>query len=276
MAKGDFAAMTALVNGQVQFGTRFREFATQNLNIDSVLRPANVRRYDELDGNFDQDVPPFAIIPADVSPGSPYVSNEQILELSAHYFTPTFSRDARKVTISLANLVPSGQVDGDFLAHYADGSWKRHKIAGGGQLVFCRDDPGWDIDTGYLVASNHGTQGLATGTVEISAKNSCTEDVRLHGTFTGHYSDFLQDTTVTFDVIVIWNRPNDIHDMLNFQYESGSYTFDTTVGGVCGGTLLGGRPNGAMDRRQHRVDLRRPAGSHSRNPQTGLIDNRLN
>jgi hypothetical protein len=68
------------------------------------------------------------------------------------------------------------------------------------------------------------------------------DDVRLHGTFTGHYDDFLTTTDATFDVIVIWKRPNDIHDMLSFTFESGSYTFSTVVDGVCGGTRSEGGP----------------------------------
>ena len=63
-----------------------------------------------------------------------------------------------------------------------------------------------------------------------------TSDVRLHGTFTGRYDDFLTTTDATFDVIVIWKRPDDIHDMLSFTFESGTYTFSTVVDGVCGGT----------------------------------------
>ncbi|MEP7159433.1 MAG: hypothetical protein ABI797_08385 [Chloroflexota bacterium] len=68
------------------------------------------------------------------------------------------------------------------------------------------------------------------------------DDVRLHGTFTGHYSDFSQDTNATYDVIVVWHRPNDIHDRLNFQFESGSFTYATTVSGVCGGSVTQGGP----------------------------------
>jgi hypothetical protein len=237
IAAGDFTAMTAAVNAQLPFDANFHEFGVRNVNLNSVLRPASVTRYDELDANFYDDVSPFVIIPAPVSPGSPYVSgSEQILDLSAHYFQPTFSHDSRKVTISIANLQPSSQVDGDFLAHYSDGSWKRLPLSGG-VLKFCRDDDGWDIDSGILVVSNHSAQGVVSGTVEIDAKNQCTGDVRLHGTFTGHYSDFAQDTTATFDVIVVWHRPNDIHDPLNFQFESGNFTFTTTVSGVCGGTI---------------------------------------
>jgi len=239
VAAGDFTAMTGLVNAQLGFTDSFRDFAVRNVNLNSVLRPANQTRYDELDANFHDDVPPFVIIPAEVSPGSPYVSNEQIPDLAAHYFAPAFSNDARKVTLDASGV--QSNVDGDFLAHYADGTWKKHALSGG-VLQFCRDDEGWDIDSGYLVVSNHGVQAAASGTVEISAKDSCTQDVRLHGTFQGHYSDFSQDSSATFDVIVVWHRPNDIHDPLNFQFESGSYTFDTTVDGVCGGTVSQGGP----------------------------------
>jgi hypothetical protein len=242
IAAKDFNAVTAAVGAQLSFDTHFRDFAVRNLNLNAVLQPANEKRYDDLDANFYDDAPPIAIPGAPVTPGSPYVSPEQsIPDLAARYFEPEFSQDSRKVTISIAQLQPSGQVDGDFLAHYPDGSWKRLPIEGG-VLQFCRDDEGWDIDRGYLVVSNHGVQGAVTGQVEIDAKEQCTGDVYLHGTFTGHTDDSLSTTDATFDVIVVWHRPNDIHDMLNFQFESGSYTFSTSVTGICGGTRAEGGP----------------------------------
>lgn len=230
IAPRNFAAVTAAVDAQVPFDTKFREFAVRNVNLNAVLKGAGLRRYDDLDANFYDDWPPFAMIPSDVSPGSPYTSSDPIPALAAYYYTPTFSDDARKITISTG-----GQVDGDFLAHYADGTWKHIPIDG--VLKFCRDDPGWDIDSGILVASNHGVQGPVSGNVEISAKEKCTGDVRLKGTFTGHFEDFLSKTDATFNVIVVWKKgPNDVHDRLAFTFESGSYTFSTVVGGVCGGT----------------------------------------
>ena len=262
----DFEAVTAAVGAQVSFDTRFRDFAVRNLNLNDVLRPANVKRYDELDGNFYDDVPPLAIAGAPVSPGSPYVSPEQsIPDLGARYFEPEFSQNARKVTISIGQLQPAGQVDGDFLAHYTDGSWKRIPVQGG-VLQFCRDDDGWDIDRGYLVVSNHGVQGSVTGSVEIDAKEQCQGDVRLHGTFTGHTDDPRSVSDATFDLIVIWKRPNDIHDMLNFQFESGSYTFQTSVEGVCGGSLTDGGPLDLGARQSHLPLERQPPGRRQRGP----------
>jgi hypothetical protein len=274
IAPRDFNAVTAAVGAQVAFDTRFHEFAVRNLNLNDVLRPASVKRYDELDGNFYDDVPPVAIAGAPVRPGSPYVSPAQsIPDLAARYFEPEFSQDSRKVTISLAQLQPSGQVDGDFLAHYTDGSWKRLPIQGG-VLQFCRDDDGWDIDRGFLVVSNHGVQGSVSGTVEIDAKNACTGDVRLHGTFTGHYSDALQNTDASFDVIVVWHRPNDIHDMLNFQFESGSFTYSTTVDGDCGGTRSEGGPLALWGEDATALILGDPQ-DRSHEVHGSLIDNRL-
>ena len=185
IASHDFDAVTGVVGDQVQFKTRFREFAVRNVNLNDVLRPANVTRYDELDGNFYDDSPPVSIPGAGVSPGSPYVSPDQsIPPLAARYFEPEFSEDARQVRIQINQLQPGSEVDGDFLAHYTDGSWKRLPISG--FLQFCRDDDGWDIDRGYLVISNHSVEETVTGRIEIDAKERCAGDeIVLQGTFRG-------------------------------------------------------------------------------------------
>jgi hypothetical protein len=68
------------------------------------------------------------------------------------------------------------------------------------------------------------------------------DDVRLHGTFTGHNADGISTADATFDVVVVWHRPNEIHDPLNFQFESGSYTFTASASGLCGGSVNEGGP----------------------------------
>ena len=275
IASRDFAAVTAAVGAQLAFDAHFRDFAVRNLNVNAVLLGARVKRYDDLDANFYDDVPPVNIAGAMISPGSPYVSPEQsIPDLAARYFEPEFSQDARKVTISIAQLGPVEQVDGDFLAHYADGSWTRIPVQGG-VLQFCRDDAGWDIKDGFLVVSNHGVQGPLTGHVEISAKKQCSGDVTLHGRFTGHTDDPASTSDATFDVTVVWHRPNDIQDRLNFQFESGTYTFDTTVSGVCGGTRSEGGPLALWGDDEQGLILGDPQ-DRSHEVHATLIDNRLN
>jgi hypothetical protein len=60
------------------------------------------------------------------------------------------------------------------------------------------------------------------------------DDVRLHGTFTGHSEgDPLSTSDATFDLYVIWHNPRSIHEPLAFEFESGSFTFSTTIHGVC-------------------------------------------
>lgn len=101
-------------------------------------------------------------------------------------------------------------------------------------------------------------------------------DVRLHGTFTGHYEDFLTKTDAKFDVIVIWKRPNDIHDRLAFTFESGTYTFSTVVGGVCGGTRSEGASLKPFDPAAPTSLLYGDPQERSYSVQIGLVDQRLN
>jgi hypothetical protein len=88
-----------------------------------------------------------------------------------------------------APAVPSatpGTIETDFLAHYSNGEWKRIPISGG-LLRFCRDDEGWDIDSGYLAVSNHGVERDVSGPVEISAKDRCASDeIVLEGHYPRH------------------------------------------------------------------------------------------
>ena len=60
------------------------------------------------------------------------------------------------------------------------------------------------------------------------------DDVRLHGTFTGHSEgDPLSTSDATFDLNVIWHNPRNQLEPLAFEIESGSFTFSTTIFGVC-------------------------------------------
>ena len=79
------------------------------------------------------------------------------------------------------------------------------------------------------------------GDYTIEAKDNCDEAARLPARHLHRPQDGVLDVTdATFDVTVKWNRPNDFNDPLNFQFVSGSFTFNTTVLGVCAGTLSEG------------------------------------
>ena len=60
------------------------------------------------------------------------------------------------------------------------------------------------------------------------------DDVTLHGTFTGHSEgDPLSTSDATFDLTVLWHNPRDFHEPLAFEIVSASFTFSTTIFGVC-------------------------------------------
>ncbi len=66
-------------------------------------------------------------------------------------------------------------------------------------------------------------------------KEDCQSDeVRLHGTFTGHSEgDPLSTSDATFDLNVIWRNPRNQLEPLAFEIESGTFTFSTTIFGIC-------------------------------------------
>ena len=78
--------------------------------------------------------------------------------------------------------------------------------------------------------------------VDDDRKEECqSEDVTLHGTFTGHSdTDPLSTSDATFDVTVVWHNPRNDLEPFPFEIQSASFTFSTTVIGVCAGSRTEG------------------------------------
>ena len=61
--------------------------------------------------------------------------------------------------------------------------------------------------------------------------------VVLHGTFSGHSEDPLATADQTVELELHWNAgPDDIHDSKAFRFVSGTFTFNESIDGVCGGS----------------------------------------
>ncbi|MEA2622295.1 MAG: hypothetical protein QOH61_1205 [Chloroflexota bacterium] len=134
--------------------------------------------------------------------------------------------------------------------------------------------PSADVTPRGSVAATGPITAPPTGALTPPPTTS-TGDVVLHGSFIGHTDDPASTSDATFDVVVIWHRPNDVHDRTNFQFASGSYTFSTSVLGVCGGTRNEGGPLSIWGTDATGLILGDPQ-DRSHEIHASLIDNRLN
>ena len=174
VAASDFAGVTAAIDGQLPFDVNFREFALRNLNMADVLDSAGLTSYSAQDRqNFPTDKPPTHIEAVTLAPDSDYVSEADVAPpLGAAYWNITLAPGARLITVSIGDLTSADNADGDVLVHHATGKWEWRRFHGA-EISFCRDDPGQDIDSLYLVVSDHSTTNPLTGSVEATARQAC-------------------------------------------------------------------------------------------------------
>jgi hypothetical protein len=235
LAPADFAGVTAAINDELPFDKNFREFAVRNLDLDQVLTSAQVPTYHEADSNFYQNSPPAGMIEASIIPGEPYESQPgPAVPLNAAYWHFTIAPTAKLVTVSIANVSPFADMDGDVLLRHSSGKWERRKF-NGSEVKFCRDDPGQDIDAIYLVVSDHSTTDPLVGYVEASAKETCSGAIHVGGTIawdattTSTYGDTPTTDTVSGSMHMILAS----EDGGPFTLEQGpdssySYDYDTS------------------------------------------------
>jgi len=174
VAASDFSGVTAAVSQQLPFDANFRDFALRNLNMQEVLDSAGLTSYSALDRqNFPTDKPPTHIEAVTLAPEADYVSAANVAPaLGAAYWNVTLAPSARLVTISIADLTTALDADGDVLLHHATGKWEWRKFHGT-EISFCRDDPGQDVDSLYLIVSDHSTTDALTGSIEATATTAC-------------------------------------------------------------------------------------------------------
>lgn len=192
------------VSDQLSFEENFHEFAVRNVNIENTLTQAGVKTYEQSDGHFWENAPPGHMASASIVPGQPYISPPGgAAPLAANYYSFELAENARDVTVSIVNVTPSEQVDGDALVNVVGSGWERRPLPGG-MLKFCRDNPPDDIDAVVLVVSNHGRERPLLGSVEASAKDSCGDPdaivlqgtIRGTGTERGFHSSGIPDRTI--------------------------------------------------------------------------------
>jgi hypothetical protein len=249
------------IDGQLEFATAFRDFAARNAQPPPYIPPAS----NGLEDDRWQTNPDLADFPTDehlitaqrsqVQLGSSSHSVE-IQPLAAQYDEfEILDSDIHEINIDISQLQNAGQADLDVLGQLSGAdTWHRFR-ASGSKLKLCREKAEQNVTYMELVISNHlaarSSGGsdfpdfgkMVKGQYTIEAKDKCEEqDVLLHGTFTGHHDGVLDSTDASFDLTIVWHRPDNPNDVLNFEFVSGSFTFDTQIIGVCAGSLSESEP----------------------------------
>ena len=129
-------------------------------------------------------------------------------------------------------------------------------------------DDGNDIDQLYLVVPNHGRQGMLTGGVEASAKNSCSHELHIGGTITWtaeshvHYGDIDQTETVsgTAQIVIL---VKDSYLLIAERGGGSTYSYDYSNNFNCpssheAGTLESGAGVGGTERTDYSIAILNP------------------
>ena len=252
------------IDTQLPFLDGFREFAVANAQppayfpgtstgLDDIRWQTHPQLTDFPTDEHHVTGPPKTIalgrmtVPADVAPLTAQYDMFQVLD-----------DNIREIHIDLLGVSGADFADLDAVAQIGEGdTWKQFRGVNG-RLVFCRDKADQNVSgamevviSNHLVARDLTYQDLpdrnlhAKGDYLIQATEEETSDcdenfVILHGVLTGDRDEFLQTTHASFDFYIRWNRPNDWRDPLNMTFMSGTFSFQSTVHTVCGGTNSGG------------------------------------
>jgi hypothetical protein len=163
VAADDFQSTLTILNDLLPFEENFREFTVRNLNLD--LQPGDPisPSYEDLDKTFPVGfAPPFHVgnnptSRIELGPYStePFVFDDPIPSLSAHYYSFTTLSRATRVIMDFTALDPQDALDIDMITKRVGQGWTREKLDPSQPIVFCRDDPAQAISLFYLVLTNH-------------------------------------------------------------------------------------------------------------------------
>lgn len=178
VAPDDFDRMTAILDGMLPFRQHFRDFAVRNFNLD--LQPGNPTKpsYRDIDRTFPEKGPELNFaqgvngrLPLLAAGDAPNSYDESLRHLLAHYYYFSPAPDATQVTLDFSRLTPAEAVDVDALVKLKNGDWERRQIPTARPFTFCRQVPADDVESFYLVVSNHDWHTLTnvTGTFTVGA-----------------------------------------------------------------------------------------------------------
>lgn len=224
---GDFKGVTDKINDQLSFRDNFGDFAVRNWNYPDFLRAAGEEAHADFDGNFLSNWPPAHEQSGSVAPDEPYEPAVNTQPLAASYFHINVAESAKEVIVSVQGVNPAGQRDQDVLVHIKGGSWERRQMTNG-QLKFCRDDPGDDIDIVELIVSNTGREGNLSGNARATAKPNCNRELHFGGTI--QYDEYSRIFIPGSETSPDWERTVTLNGTLQVVLlVRGEYSFEMTA-----------------------------------------------
>jgi hypothetical protein len=261
------------IDNELSFEQYFREFAVRNAQPEAYLPGASTG----LDDLLWQSHPALTDFPPDPhkvsGPRKTITMGTSQYPVAADPLTAQYDEfevtdpNIKQIIVDLLGVRGADWADLDALAEVGEGgSWKRFKGADG-RLVLCRDEAEENLTGAVeIVISNHivgrdqrdvnlPDPNLAvTGNYAIHAAEETSECnasfVLLHGQLIGDRDDGLETTHATFEFYIKWNRPADPSDTLDMVFDSGEFSFETTVHGVCGGSRTAGGHLAKLDDQQ--------------------------
>jgi hypothetical protein len=175
----DFDRTLRIINDILPFEENFREFAVRNLNLD--LQPGDPidPSYQDLDPTFPVGyAPPFHVgdnptsrIELSRGQTGPFVFDDPIPSLSAHYFSFNTLSSITQVTFDFTGLTEIDDVDVDLITKIRGQGWERRKLDPTQPITFCREIETDAISLFYLVVSNHDLEEANTvrGSFNVAA-----------------------------------------------------------------------------------------------------------
>lgn len=159
----DFDRTTEVINDILPFDKNFREFTVRNLNMDLLPGDPITPSYRDIDPTFPEGMaPPFRVgdSPSSrilVGPGhaEPWVFEDPIPSLAAHYYDLLFQEPVTRITLDFTGLTDVDDVDVDLITKVIQQPWARLKLDPSKPIVFCRENEDEAIRNAYLIVTNH-------------------------------------------------------------------------------------------------------------------------
>jgi hypothetical protein len=159
VAVDDFDTPTLILNEILPFDEHFRDFTVRNLNLKLDGDPIDPL-YESVDSSFPTNTAP----PLNFKKGQngrlkpqadPFVYEDTIPNLSAHYFYFTPSSTAEEITLDFSGLLPNDSVDIDLIVQIDGGDWERRQYDPSEPINFCRANAEDNVTAFYAVVTNH-------------------------------------------------------------------------------------------------------------------------
>ncbi len=175
----DFDRTLQIINDILPFAENFREFTVRNLNMDLLPGDPISPSYRDFDRTFPEGFAPPTHVGdsptsrVELAPGrsAPWVFDDPIPSLSAHYFNMNVLSPITRVTFDFTGLTHLDAVDVDLITKVRQQGWERRKLDPSQPITFCREIDADALSIFYLVVTNHDMEeaNSVRGSFSVSA-----------------------------------------------------------------------------------------------------------